>query len=208
MTVHYDHAGLDDVPALAALFQNAFPEALTAVFNSSHINPRPVEEVFQELYRFEPEGIFVARDTRVVGFMIAVTSLEGLYRHLILGGGLAKILGRWLTGRYDLGVGFVPRLLKAWWDYRSVESPVTRRPQTAQILSIVVDPSVQHQGIGSALTERCLAYLRTTPAAWARLEVDAAKPGPIALYKKFGFKEVGQMPSPRGPALIMTLALK
>ena len=198
-----------DLPAVADLFQSAFPEALQAVFGKSRLPARAVEDIFRILFKNEPDGFIVAREgSKIIGFVSVVHDLDRLHRRFLGWGGL-YLLGHWCMGRYrGLGFVFLPRLLKAWWDYRSTDDhPIKEKPM-AQVLSIVVEKTFQGQGIGKILSERALAYLRGTSARVVRLEVDAAKPVPIALYRQLGFHEHATIPSPRGPALVMTLQLK
>jgi ribosomal protein S18 acetylase RimI-like enzyme len=93
-------------------------------------------------------------------------------------------------------------------DSRSKDQDLAAKKPLAQVITIVVAPGHQRQGIGRTLSERAIAYLKNTPARAVRLEVDAAKAAPIALYKKLGFVQRAVIPSPRGPAIIMTLPLK
>lgn len=207
MTV-FSSARPPDIPAIAELFQKSFPEALQAVFEQPHIPAPPIEDVFRLLFESEPEGFLLAWDaSRLVGLMLVSSDLRRVHRRVAAG--MPKLLGRWVTGAYHgLGLGFIPRLAKAWWSYRSADTrPIRERPM-AQILSIAVDPAWRGQGLGKELSVRALAYLRSTPARIVRLEVDAAKPVPIALYRKMGFTDHATIPSPRGPALVMSLRLK
>jgi ribosomal protein S18 acetylase RimI-like enzyme len=208
--VEYGSTHPSDITAIAALFQSAFPEALLAVFDKPQIPPKAVEDIFQLIYRFEPQGFVLAQDQgRPIGFIVMVHDLQRLHHYALWSGGLFSMVGNWVTGRYrGLGFAFLPRLLKAWWNYRSADTrPIPEKPM-GQVISIVVDKAYRGQGIGKALSERALAYLRTTAARVVRLEVDAAKPVPIALYKQLGFREHATIPSPRGPALVMVLQLK
>ena len=203
--IRYRSATPADLPAIADLFQQSFPEALDATFGKSRLPNAPVEDVFAILHGFEPNGIWVAEaDGRVAGFIIGVSAMPALYRALLRPHALPRMILHWLTGRYrGIGFGFVPRLWKAWRDYRASDSREVQQNKLAQILSIAVDPVYQHHGIGSRLMGDLLKYLRTTGAQAVRLEVDAAKTGPIQLYRKFHFKETATIPSPRGPALVM-----
>lgn len=203
--VTYENAQPVDIPAIAELYQQAFPEALEAVFGKARLPARAVEDVFSSLYHIEPGGFLVARETeRAVGCEVVVRSLKSLERQLWRGE-IWRWAGHWLGGRYSgLGLGFIPRLIKAAWDYRGAS---LSDGDMAQVLTVIVDPHDQGRGIASRLTELSLAYLKTTSASHVRLEVDAAKPGPIHLYQKFGFREIARIPSPRGPALVMTLSL-
>jgi ribosomal protein S18 acetylase RimI-like enzyme len=221
--ISYENAVPADLPAITELFQNAFPEALLAVFGNKRLPPAALLDLLEEVYACEREGFWVARQAtgearplgaardegRLAGFILVTYSLGRLYRRLIFEGTLGRMARRWVTGRYaGLGFAFVPRLAKLWWDYRKVEKrSVNSGADVAQILSIVVDPAQQRRGIGEALTEKAIHYLRGKKVAIVRLEVDAAKIGPVRLYEKLGFKEVARLPTPRGPALVMTLHL-
>ena len=206
-----DRARPADLAAIADLFQEAFPEALLAVFGKPRLPSRAVSDLLAGIFAVDPGGFFVARqEGRVTGFIVVTAHLGRLYRRLILGGTLWTMAWRWISGRYaGLGPGFVPRLAGLLWDYREVEKQLgAQDADTSQIISIVVDPGVRRQGVGRELTETALQYLRESRARVVRLEVDAAKEGPIALYRSFGFREVARLPTPRGPALVMTLLLK
>jgi ribosomal protein S18 acetylase RimI-like enzyme len=210
MTIKIISAQSTDLPRIGELYQLAFPEALQAVFGRPHIPPRAVEDVLAQLYDVEPQGFFVAcSEEHLAGFMIVTSDLAALRRMFLLRGKLFRLLVRWIFGRYrGLGVGFLARLGKIWWAYRSAGRMALPRGPLAQIVSVVVDRPFQGKGIGKALSERALAYLRTTSARIVRLEVDAAKTIPIGLYQKLGFATRATIPTPRGPALVMTLRLK
>ena len=208
--VEYGPAHLSDLPALAELFQQAFPDALLAVFGRKHIPAQAVEDVFRGVYEFEPRGFMVARDnSRICGFILVTQDLDRLRTYFLKKGPLFKMLRNELMGKYrGLGLAFIPRLLKAWWDYRSGDKHPDEEKPMAQELSIVVDPAYRGKGIGKELSREALDYLRASPARSIRLEVDAAKKVPINLYKSIGFVEKATIPSPRGPALVMTMKLK
>jgi len=208
--VRYEIAIPADLPVIAELFQSAFPEALLAVFGKTRLPAPALLDLLQGVYACEREGFWVAReDAGVVGFILVSSSLRPLYRRLLVGGTIAQMALRWAAGRYrGLGMEFAPRLARLWWDYRKIEKRSTGSgADIAQILSIVVDPALQRRGIGAALTEKALQYLREKKIPVVRLEVDAAKTGAIRLYRKFGFQEIARLPTPRGPALVMTLHL-
>jgi ribosomal protein S18 acetylase RimI-like enzyme len=205
--IEYGAARPEDIPAIAALFQSAFPEALDAVFGRHPIPAQAVEDVWGAIYRYEPTGFIAARDgERLAGIEIAVSDLARLHRHLLFGGPLMRRMLCWLTGGYKgLGFHWLARVVRLAWDYRKVEKPAsTQSPSFAQILTIIVDKNYQCRGIGKALTEKTLSYLEDSKAVkTVRLEVDAAKIHAIHLYESAGFREMARMPTPRGPALIM-----
>ncbi|HVO32598.1 MAG TPA: GNAT family N-acetyltransferase [Elusimicrobiota bacterium] len=199
----------DDIPAIADLFQSAFPEALAAVFGRPRLPPAAVQDVFELIFCYEPPGLFVAQDNgAILGFVSVVSDRERFHRRVLGPRGVLRLLARWLFGRYrGLGLAFVPRLLRAAWRYRRGETAALPKEPAAQFLSIVVRQDARRRGLGAALLEAALAYLRQTPATAARLEVDAGKAAVVSLYRRFGFSETGRIPSPRGPALIMLRSL-
>ena len=202
--IDYAPARRAEIPRVAALFQDAFPDALRAVFGRAPIPARAVEDVWDAVYRFEPGGFLVARSSdRVVGVEVAVSDLRQLHRHLLWRGSLFVWMFRWLTGRYaGLGWQWVGRLACLIWDYRSLESPAPK-DSFAQLLTIIVDKEYQCRGIGKTLTDQSLAYLKSRKVHTVRLEVDAAKIHAIRLYESAGFREIRRMPTPRGPAVVM-----
>jgi ribosomal protein S18 acetylase RimI-like enzyme len=62
---------------------------------------------------------------------------------------------------------------------------------------VLVDEDHRRQGVGSALTEACLAYLRARRAA--RVMLDASETG-LTLYRRFGFRELYRVHTWRGQA--------
>ena len=83
----------------------------------------------------------------------------------------------------------------------------------AEILTVAVAKSVRRHGIGHRLLDETLRRLHTERAESLFLEVDSANVAAIKLYKRFGFKKVGERPAyydgPEGrtAALVMRLDL-
>jgi [ribosomal protein S18]-alanine N-acetyltransferase len=83
----------------------------------------------------------------------------------------------------------------------------------AEILTIAVAKSVRRHGIGARLMDETLRRLHSERAQSLFLEVDSANQSAIKLYKRFGFKKVGERPAyyegPEGKtaALVMRLDL-
>ncbi|MCB7136728.1 ribosomal protein S18-alanine N-acetyltransferase [Cellulosimicrobium marinum] len=61
----------------------------------------------------------------------------------------------------------------------------------AQIMTIGVDPSFQHQGVGSTLLEALVARSRELRADAVLLEVRVDNDPALALYAKYGFEQLG-----------------
>ena len=62
----------------------------------------------------------------------------------------------------------------------------------AEILTIAVDPAQQGRGIGAALMRAVMSHLYAERVRSLFLEVDAANASAVALYRKLGFKMVGE----------------
>ena len=62
----------------------------------------------------------------------------------------------------------------------------------AEILAIAVDPRYRGQGLGTMLMRRNLARAKAAGAAAMFLEVDKSNAAAIALYRGFGFQDVGE----------------
>ena len=61
---------------------------------------------------------------------------------------------------------------------------------------ISIEKAYHGKGIGTALTKACIQCAKTAGYRQLELEVVAENKNAIALYKKFGFKEIGR--NPRG----------
>jgi ribosomal protein S18 acetylase RimI-like enzyme len=193
-----------DLPRIARLYRDAFPEAMDAVFGRAEVSPALFEDLFEALHAFESGGFWVAREEgEVQAFIVVVTRVRGLIWFLMQGPAW-RIARRWCFGRYGIGWRWFPRLIRTVWSARQPKSSTDHATDHAQVLSIVVAPAFQRRGVGTRLFEAALTYLRERGARFVRLEVDAAKPGPTHLYTKLGFIKVARISSPRGPALVMT----
>ena len=77
----------------------------------------------------------------------------------------------------------------------------------ADMMNIAVAPEYRKQGIGKALIEALMEYLRQKKVIALLLEVCVSNASAIALYQKMGFEQVGRRPkyyrNPREDALIM-----
>ncbi len=76
----------------------------------------------------------------------------------------------------------------------------------AEILSIGVLPTTRGRGVGAALLRDALERLPRHKARRLFLEVDGGNAAALALYKRFGFSEVGRRPSyyaPGADAIVM-----
>ena len=88
----------------------------------------------------------------------------------------------------------------------------------AEILSVAVDPKGRGRGLGKSLMREAILRLRADRVEKLILEVDGANMSAVSLYKKLGFKTIGDRPGyyssgdgndrqDRSSALVMRLDL-
>ncbi|WMT87078.1 ribosomal protein S18-alanine N-acetyltransferase [Pelagibacterium sp. 26DY04] len=74
----------------------------------------------------------------------------------------------------------------------------------SELLTIAVDPKKRGKGLGRALLSAAFADLAMSPVRTIFLEVDETNASAIALYRRFGFAEIGKRkgyyPKPDGSA--------
>jgi ribosomal protein S18 acetylase RimI-like enzyme len=85
---------------------------------------------------------------------------------------------------------------------------ITLRPHSSSVgqgwqIGIGVEAQARGQGVGYRLIERAILYARQTHSAYLNLLVDYANHPAIALYRRVGFRDVGE----REHALEMRLSL-
>jgi ribosomal-protein-alanine N-acetyltransferase len=84
--------------------------------------------------------------------------------------------------------------------------------EEVHIFRLAVDPEWRRQGIGARLVEDCLASARRQGLSAAVLEVRPSNTQAVALYRKFGFREIARRPGyysdSREEALILKRELK
>jgi ribosomal protein S18 acetylase RimI-like enzyme len=86
---------------------------------------------------------------------------------------------------------------------------ITLRPHTTSAgqgwqIGIGVEASARGQGVGYRLVERAILYARQTHSAYLNLLVDPANLPAIALYRRVGFRDIGE----REHVLEMRLSLR
>ena len=80
-----------------------------------------------------------------------------------------------------------------------------RRP--LYLIGLVVEPGLQHQGIGRILVEEAKAVARAWPAEAIRLDAYDAEAGAGAFYAKCGFRQVARVTYKNTPLLYYELLL-
>jgi ribosomal-protein-alanine N-acetyltransferase len=86
-----------------------------------------------------------------------------------------------------------------------------RSADQLHILNIAVDPRLRRRGLGAALLDAALAEARRCGLVEVTLEVRRGNLSALALYRRYGFTQVGERPGyypdTGEDALILTLSL-
>lgn len=200
--VKYLQAKIDDLPDVAGIFLSAFSESVRH-YSGGPIGLEVIEDAFTICLDSEPEAFLVAQvDGKVAGYVFAPAHFSHLVRVALLRGHLWSMFGRWVTGRY--GIGVRPAIVASRnWLQLLRESREAGAGCDARILSIAVDPEFQGCGIGSGLMERALRRLEALDAGCVRLEVRPQNQPAKHIYERLGFREVGRTRDTQGDWLVM-----
>ncbi len=154
----------------------------------------------------EPEGFFLADvDGMPTGYGISLTDARRLLRVGLRR--LPSLLARWMAGRYGVAPGAAMRLVREklmFWSHADLPGADCR----ARIMSLAVHPRAQGGGVGRALFETAVAYLRSRGAGRVRLEVRPDNAPARHIYETTGFRSIGRVHDTRGPWEVMVLDLE
>ncbi len=191
-----------DLPKIAGVFLAAFPESVRH-YSRRQINPSIIEDIFGICLDSEPDAFFVAElNHTVVGYIFAPAHFSRLTRVAILHGHIFRMFGRWIIGRYHIGLRPVIIAARNWW-YLISETKHEIPHTDERILSIAVHPSFQGYGIATGLLAHGLRYLRSSGAKSVRLEVRPDNSSAVRVYRKYGFTPEGYTSDTQGSWLIM-----
>jgi [ribosomal protein S18]-alanine N-acetyltransferase len=184
---------------MARVYLAAFPESVRHFFGESPPHSQAVADLLVMPLLSEPGcGILALDGAEVVGYCLAPAHISGVSR-ILWRGHLCRMLGRWVTGRYGLGLTAALRLLRN----KLMTADHDAHHLEAHILSIALDPAYQRRGLGRSLLQRGLDYLAQQGASRVRLEVRPDNTGALRLYESFGFVAVGRTRDAQGDWVIM-----
>ncbi|HDP89400.1 MAG TPA: GNAT family N-acetyltransferase [Thioalkalivibrio sp.] len=197
-------AGARDVADVAGIYLAAFPDSLRDL-GLEGIRPVAVRDIMAVCLDAEPEGFLVADvDGRPAGYVICASDAGRIRRAGL--GHLPAILWRWVRGRYAIGLRAALRLAREkLMSWRHPDLPGADCP--ARFVSLAVHPRGQGHGLGRALFEAALDYLRAKGHTRIRLEVRPHNAAARRIYETNGFRSVGQVHDTRGPWEVMMLEL-
>jgi len=196
----YRSAGPEDLPAVARVFLAAFPESVRH-YAGGPMRPRVVEDLFAICLDAEPEAFFVATvDGQVVGYVFAPSRFPGLAWLAVSRGHLLRMMWRWVSGRYGIGLRPVSIALR---NGLLLLRAARRAERDARILSIAVDPACRGRHVGTGLMRAALAYLASRRVGRVRLEVRPWNAAATHLYRKLGFRSAGRTRDTQGEWVVM-----
>ena len=201
--VEYRQVTKRDLPEIATIFLWAFHESVRH-YAGKPVGERVIIDAFDICLDAEP-GAFIAAvvNGRVAGYIFAPSRLSSIYHAAIWRGHIARMIWRWATGQY--GVGLKPALIAArnqlavWWHSKRDKEAASE----ARIFSIAVHPDFQGRHIGTGLLKAGLDYLGSRGAKRVRLEVRPENIPAINIYEKAGFKIAGRTRDTQADWLIM-----
>ena len=201
-SVEYRAACRPDLPAVARIFLDAFPESVCHYAGRS-LAPEVIEDIFAIALDAEPAGLLLAAlGGRPVGYAFAPSHFSRLPRVALLHGHLFRLLWGWATGRY--GLGWRPALIAARnWLLLLREARHPEMQCDARILSVAVRPDCQGRGIGTGLMRAALDYLRRQRSPCVRLEVRPRNGSAEHVYRKIGFQPRGRTRDTQGEWVVM-----
>jgi ribosomal-protein-alanine N-acetyltransferase len=192
-----------DVPAVARVFLSAFKESVMHVVGEGKLNEVAIQDIFEFLHDTQKDGCFVAHcDSKVAGYVVAVTDMSKLWKKAILKGYVFKWFARFVRGTYGLTFRSIYVLLCNKLAFAS-SSLKRSYGHVAQILSIGVLEAHRGKGIGTGLVERALEYLCSSGVRAVKLEVRPDNVPARRIYEKMGFARVGEFNDSQGQWIVM-----
>lgn len=122
----------------------------------------------------------------------------------------------WTHGNFidSLAAGYVAQLLRDAQGALCGYCVAMHGVQEMHLLNLTVAPPMQHRGLGRDLLDRLVAASRQAGAQWLWLEVRQSNQRARAVYRRYGFEDIGARPAyypaaagQREDACVMRLAL-
>jgi ribosomal protein S18 acetylase RimI-like enzyme len=197
MSIVVRTARLEDVPAIVAIHQRAFPGFLLTV-----LGPRFLTLMYRGHLTVSGGSLDVAveHDARIVGFLAAASAPSRFFNGLRRRHGLA------------MGLAMIPGLLRhPWWCAGRLANALFYRGDRPPALhdhwlisSLAVAPAVGGRGAGRALVEACCQQALHAGAYGVYLQTDQEANGAtLGFYAKLGFSTHAEQVRVDGRRLLM-----
>lgn len=204
--MEYRFAVSADMPHVARLFAEAFPESIRHTMGDSPVPFDLLAEAFQVCLDCEPDGFWVACDgDRLAGYIVAPCDVHRIWRRALTGGYAWRWLGRLVCGRYRFTWRTVRQAAAgklAFWRSTRIAEEVP-----ARVLSIAVAPAARGRHVATGLVSLACDRFRRLGVPRARLEVRPDNAPAKRVYEQAGFRVIGSTSDPQGEWLIMVLDL-
>ncbi|MDI6707105.1 MAG: GNAT family N-acetyltransferase [Bacillota bacterium] len=194
------------VPQVARLFCIAFSDSIGFFAADTPEIREAAEDVFGLLMNTYNDSFFVAVDAqdRIAGYIVVTDSIKRLWLKALTGGYAFRAAGKFLAGRYGIGMRSLYRMALNKLFYIRFNRSARG---SGQVLSVAVHPDCRSMGIGKQLIERGLACLKEKGVNTVKLEVRPGNMPALRLYQGFGFGETGRMKDLQGEWIVMELPL-
>lgn len=149
--------------------------------------------------RMTPQTALVFKDVRLRALQDSPTAFSGTYAKESQLSDLEwdKRLARWTSDGAAIFLAFEGEvgcgIVGAYQD---------ENPQSAQVISMWVDPGHRHAGVGKKLIDAVVEWAAAREVRELKLMVTSVNPGAAAFYKRMGFTTTGKTgPYPNDPAI-------
>lgn len=194
------------VPQVASLFCTAFADSVGFFAADTPEIREAAEDAFGLLMDTYYDSFFVAVDDRdrIAGYIVMTDSVKRLWLKALTGGYAFRAAGKFLAGRYEIGMRSLYRMALNKLFYIRFNRSAGR---SGQVLSVAVHSDYRSMGVGKQLMERGLACLKEKGVNTVKLEVRPGNTPALRLYQGFGFEETGRMKDLQGEWIVMELKL-
>ena len=198
-----------DLPQVAELFLFSFAETIKHLYGANIPRKDALQEALQDFFGFllkeEPGAFWVIRrkedtEQKLSGYLVVSADLVYLWRRAVWGGYIFRWAAKFMTGAYGLSWRALGHLLinkMVFWRSSRFQ------PCRAQILSLAVAENCRRQGLGRALLQKGITYLRKQSRHRIKLEVRPWNKAALRLYQSCGFTRAGTTRDTQGEWLVM-----
>ncbi|MGB9812629.1 MAG: GNAT family N-acetyltransferase [Thermovenabulum sp.] len=194
-------AVLKDVESIAEVFLKAFEGSIKFFTPITSGIKRAFCALFTLLICTFKEGVMVAEEeNKIVGYIVMADNVKRLWKEAFLSGFIFKFIINYFRGDYGVKIKDALRIVFNKLFFLRFE---VNTASSAQLLSIGVLPECHGKGIGKALLEKGMEYIRKKGIKRVKLEVRPNNTSAVKLYERFGFKVKGRTRDLQGEWLIM-----
>ncbi len=184
----------DTASRMAAIFMVSFPHSVREMFGRGTPNPRAMTDLYTFIIRTEPRAVQLAWAAagELAGYAVTPVSMPRIWARAAFTFAWVPWLASFVAGRYGVGLRAIPRAARSKIAFARSFRPENQT--VAQVLSVAVAPAWRGRGLGRALVEQGLLYLRQAGISRVKLEVLDDNAPARHLYDDLGFRPAGEVP--------------